>query len=127
MTETPVKSEFRVDLLNNTIPVILNCEIGGEAFLWQQSGCSEIYESELRDEGGWTSSGSSDDDGSGNGDNGYENSVNSVIRSGKTLLLKEGECILLKRRNLINSTPILVSQLKSGGVVLCLTNSTMIE
>lgn len=101
-TETPMKSEFRVDLITNSLPVGLNCEIGGEVFLWQQSGISEIYESELQSD-----------------------SHLPATRE-PTLLLKEGEVVLLKRRMLSNSTPILVSQREVGGVVLCVSNSSIV-
>jgi hypothetical protein len=36
--ETRINGEFRVDLISNTLPVALNCAIGGDVFLWQQSG-----------------------------------------------------------------------------------------
>jgi hypothetical protein len=83
--------------------VALNCEIGCDVFLWQQSGESEIYESELQEEG-WNE--------------------NSRV---PTLSLKAGEVIQLKRRNLSNSTTILVSQIELGGSVICVTNSTIIN
>jgi hypothetical protein len=40
--ETLINGEFRVDLISNTLPVTLNCEIGGDVFLWQQSGMFSI-------------------------------------------------------------------------------------
>lgn len=98
--ETLINGEFRVDLISNTLPVALNCEIGGEVFLWQQSGVSEIYESELQEEG-W----------------------DAKVRV-PTLFLKAGEVIHLKRRNLSNFTTILISQIELGGSVICVTNST---
>jgi hypothetical protein len=64
---------------------------------------SEIYESELQEEG-W----------------------NEKTRL-PTLSLKAGEVIQLKRRNLLNSTAILVSQIELGGSVICVTNSAIIN
>jgi 3-hydroxyanthranilate 3,4-dioxygenase len=101
--ETLINSEFRVDLISNTMPVALNCETGGEVFLWQQQGSSEIYESELESESG----------------------IESTEKK-STIILQVGEVIHLKRRLLSNSTPILVSQLELGGSVICVTNSTII-
>lgn len=101
--KTLINGEFRVDLISNTLPVALNCAIGCDVFLWQQSGESEIYESELQEEG-WNE--------------------NARV---PTLSLKAGEVIQLNRRNLSNSTTILVSQIELGGSVICVTNSTVIN
>ena len=100
--DTPINSEFRVDLISNTLPIALNCEIGGEVFLWQQSGVSEIYESEL------------------------QSTSHLPATREATKLLRTGEVVLLKRRLLSNSTPILISQMESGGVVLCVSNSSIL-
>ena len=100
--ETPINSEFRVDLISNTLPVALNCDVGGEVFLWQQSGVSEIYESEL------------------------ESTSHLPATRQATKVLRAGEVVLLKRRLLSNSTPILISQMESGGVVLCVSNSSIL-
>ena len=99
--KTIINGEFRVDLISNSLPVALNCEIGGDVFLWQQSGVSEIYESELESSGEMT-----------------ERKVTSI--------LKAGEVKHLKRRNLSNSSPILISQLEVGGVVVSVTNSSIL-
>ena len=99
--KTLIQGEFRVDLMSNSLPVALNCEIGGDVFLWQQSGVSEIYESELE-------------------------SVSYVPPRKATSLLRAGEVMHLKRRLLSNSSPILVSQLEVGGVVVTVTNSSIL-
>ena len=99
---TPIHGEFRVDLITNSLPIALPCEIGGEVFLWQQSGLSEIYESELQSD-----------------------SHLPATRE-PTMLLKAGAVVLLKRRHLTNSTPILVSQRELGGVLVCVTNSSIL-
>lgn len=101
-TETPIHGEFRVDMISNSLPIALPCEIGGEVFLWQQSGISEIYESELQSD-----------------------SHLPPTRE-PTMLLMAGEVVLLKRRLLTNSTPILVSQRELGGVLVCVTNSSIL-
>ena len=100
--ETLMNSEFRVDLISNSLPVSLNCEMGGDVFLWQQTGESEIYESEQESE-----------------------AINDISARKATVHLKAGEVIHLKRPMLANSSPILVAQLDLGGVVVCVTNSSI--
>ena len=99
--KTVIHGEFRVDLISNSLPVALNCEIGGDVFLWQQSGVSEIYESELESQG-------------------------EIVERKVTSILKAGEVRHLKRRLLSNSSPILISQLEVGGVVVSVTNSSIL-
>ena len=100
-TISPIHGEFRVDLSSNSLPVAANCLQGGEVFLWQQSGMSAIYESALQSEG------------------------DLMVTREPTMYLKSGEVVHLKRRQLSNSTPILVSQIEPGGVVLCVSNSSI--
>ena len=100
-TVSPIHGEFRVDLSSNSLPVAANCSPGGEVFLWQQSGVSAIYESALQSEG------------------------DLMVTREPTMYLNSGEVIHLKRRQLSNSTPILVSQMEPGGVVLCVSNNSV--
>ena len=99
-TETLMNSEFRLDLMSNSLPVAVNCERGGDVFLWQQSGVSEIYESETE-------------------------SVDDISKRVVTATLKTGEVMHLKRGKSKECSPVLVSQLEPGGVVICVTNCSI--